>query len=528
MQIRKVLLFAMILLVGLTVVTAADITDDDSAVAVETPQVEQTANDIGENVQTDAQVVDEIEDNDILEDELTNELVISEDVTIDSSNVSNFSNRNWTVNEGVTVTGTTGVSLSNVAITVAGNYVTLDKLTINTNNNTKLIDATGTSNLTITDSSLTLSNFGTSGNNQAIAIDLTDAANVSITGTAITLNAPSQGQTWKNDTGYWYSVLDVSGILVNNAENITINQNNIHVINTTEKIAYSTMPAITIKNGTENINVTFNTIYSTGAHFVYGIMMNDGVTNAALKNNTITVIDKLYVAGIDASTAIDSVVSGNQITATSNGQTSYDPIVGEESLAYGIISDTYDMGNQNNRICKNTITATANTVYGIEVYKGNNITVCSNNIYGTGNKTMGVAFAHTNNSKIINNFMRLTGTTEPYHSFYEEVTPVNAGIIFTNQSNGNWIQGNDIEITAEDDDSVTAINLQNSTTATVTGNLLSAIYNELYPVEGNDAVSIDDLCSNISLLTNEGVVPYACNCGCMNNNNDNIENQFFL
>ena len=508
---NKLIIFGLILFVSLTAVSAADIIDDDSsAVAVETPQVEPA------NTESIAPSVQETQLEDEQEETTSNDVEISQDVTITESNKGDYNNKNWTVNQGVTVTGTTGVSLTNVAINVVGDYVTLDNLEITTNNATKLIDATGTKNLTITDSRLTLINNGLSTNNQTIGIDLTNAKNTTITGTTLNVQAPSQGVTWKNDTGYWYSTLDVSGILVYNSENIIINQNIIHITNTTEKYAYTTMPAITIKSGSTNINVTFNTITSSGAQFVYGIMMNDGVTNVAIKNNTIGVQDVLYVAGIDASTATNSVVSGNHITATSTGQTTYDPIVGEESLAYGIISDTYTTGNQNNRICNNTIVATANTVYGIEVYKGDNVTVCSNNIFGNGNKTMGVAFAHTNNSKIINNFMRLTGTTVAHHSFYEEVTPVNAGIIFTNQSNGNWIQGNDIEITANGDSTTRAINLQNSTTATITGNELYAIGTD--ELIGNNSIIKDSLCSGITIEESDGVVPYNCNCGCMNSN----------
>lgn len=526
MKIRnKLIIFGLILFVSLTAVSAADIIEDDSsAVAVETPQIDQTNEEsfVQESVQTDNNLDEEDNPSPCSQ----TPRIIDSDLVINNSNYNCYNNVNWTVSEGATVDGS-NLPFNNVAINVIGNYVTLKNLKISTNNATKLIDATGTKNLTIQNSTLTLTNFGTTSNNETIGIDLTNTANATITGTTLNVNAPSQKQEWvEDDDGNWYSTLKVSAILVNNAKNITIDQNTIHITNTTEKYAYTTMPAITIKNGASNINVTFNTLTSTGAQFVYGIMMNDGVSNVAIKNNTVGVQDVLYVAGIDASTATDSVVSGNHITATSTGQTTYDPIVGEESLAYGIISDTYTTGNENNRICNNTIVATANTVYGIEVYKGDNITVCSNNIFGNGNKTMGVAFAHTNNSKIINNFMRLTGTTVAHHSFYEEVTPVNAGIIFTNQSNGNWIQGNDIEITTDSDSNTYAINLQNSTTATITGNRLYAEGSDI--LEENYAIEQDNLCSEIVIETNEGVVLYNCDCGCLNILSSENEAIFFL
>ena len=522
MNKKNIFIFVLILLVGMTAVSAADIADDDTTTAatIETPQVEQTNTE-----PITQQEVQEVKKEKTLKEDSNDELpvprVIDSDLTIDDDNYNDYNNVNWTVYEGVTITGT-GYAFTNVAINILGDYVTLDHITITSINNTKLIDATDKKNLTITDSSLTLINTGTSGNNQAIGIDLTNTANVTISGTTLQVQAPSQAQTWKNDTGYWYSVLDVSGILVNNANNITIDQNTIHIQNTTEKYAYTTMPAITIKNGTNNINVTFNEIQSTGAHFVYGIMMNDGVTNASIKNNSVLVQDKLYVAGIDTSTATNSVVSGNTINAQSSGQTTYDPEVGEESLAYGIISDTYDMGNQNNRICKNNIYIMANVKYGIEVYKGNNITVCSNVINGNanGNKAMGVAFAHTNNSKVINNNISVTGTTGSYHPFYEEIAPVNTGIIFTNQSNNNHIQGNEIRVTAIGDTAARSVNITNDTDNTI-------IHNQLEYQVTTDGIGVGTgtaiVDSGNSLSHGVTVVLYECDCGCMSTTPQNLE-----
>ena len=513
MNLKKITLFVMILIVGLTVVSAADVVeDDDVTTTVEATQTEQTTNDLSTNV-------------DLSKKQKTlktrnSPINISSNVVINQTNKDDYDDRDWTVNQGVTVSSVSGITLNDVGITVAGDYVTLNNLNIVNDYNTKLIDATGRNNITISDSTLTVANFGTSGDNQAIGIDLTNTANVTITGTSLHVNAPSQGQTWKNDTGYWYSVLDVSAILINNAENITIDQNSISIVNTTEKYAYTTMPAITIKNGTKNINVTFNTLFETGAHYVYGIMMNDGVENVIIKNNTITSYGNLYVAGIDASTSNNSIISGNIVNVNSVGQDDYNSTIGEESLAYGIISDTYDTGNQNNRICKNIINAYAIVMYGVEVYKGDNITVCSNWISGSGNKTMGVAFAHTNNSKIINNHIEITGTNGSYHPFYEEVTPVNSGIIFTNQSNYNKVHGNDIMLTAINDTAARSVNITNATGNNVTNNSLKFKVDE--DTETGNATAIVD---NGNTLSNSTVaIEYPCDCGCMASNNVNTEN----
>lgn len=518
MNMKKMFIFAIILLIGLTIVTATDAVDDDPAVAIETPQVEQT------NTEPIAQEVQEVQKEKTLKEDSNDELpvprVINSDLTIDDDNFADYNNVNWIVHSHVTVDGA-GHQFTNVAINVAGDYVTLKNLKINTNNNTKLIDATEAKYLEITDSVLTLRNEGTSGNNQAIGIDLTNTENVTITGSEIKVEAPSQTQQWYNTTPVdWYSVLEVSSILVNNAKDINIDQNEIRILSTTPKVVNSTMPAITIKSDTQNINVTFNEIYATGAHFVYGVMMNDGVTNAAIKNNSVTVQDTLYVAGIDASTAINSVVSGNDITANSLGQATYDPDNGEESLAYGIISDTYTTGNQNNKICKNTINLMANVKYGIEVYKGYNIIVCSNQINGNanGNKAMGVAFAHTNNSKVINNQISVTGTTGSYHPFYEEVTPVNTGIIFTNQSNNNHVQGNTVFVTAIGDTAARTVNITNATGNTVIHNRLEYHVNEETGL-GSITAIVD---SGNSISNSMTPVLYPCDCGCMSTSQNSL------
>ena len=511
MEFKKIALFAMILLLGLTVVTAADLTDDDSAVAVETPQVEQQVNTepIAQDVQTE-------QDNNLQDEEPSNDVVISSDVTIDSSNVNDYNNKKWTVNQGVTVTGTSGVPLSNVAIKVAGNQVTLKDLQITSQDiSDYIINVTSVNNFRIDNSQLTISNVN---NIPTMGIYIKDADTAIINGTTLTVNAPAQAQHWYNTTPVdWYSVLEVSGVYSDHSNNVKLENSTITITNTTSNLVGTTMPAVTVKNNSNVVSIKNNTISSTGAQYVYGVMMNDLATNVDIINNTVSVSGLYYVAGIDASTASNSKVSKNKVTAISENATTFPD--GYESLAYGIISDTYSSGNTGNHICQNNITISAIVCYGVEMYRGMNNFICSNKIVAEGIRVMGVALAHSTNNKIINNNMTLTGYLGSYHPFYEEITPVNAGIIFTNQSNGNWIQGNDIQIDGNGDLNTAAINLQNSTTATINGNYLKAVNETDY--YGNEAIKVDSLCSNMNIGTNNGVVLYDCDCGCMSNNNNN-------
>jgi hypothetical protein len=163
----------------------------------------------------------------------------------------------------------------------------------------------------------------------------------------------------------------------------------------------------------------------------------------------------------------------------------------------------------------------ANVKYGIEVYKGNNIIVCSNQINGNanGNKAMGVAFAHTNNSKIINNQISVTGTTGSYHPFYEEVVPVNTGIILTNQSNNNWIQGNTVFVTAIGDTAARSVNITNDTGNTVIHNRLEYQVNNIGSAIGSETAIVDSGNSISNSITAE---LYPCDCGCMSTSQNSL------
>ena len=515
MNLKKITLFVMILIVGLTVVSAADIVeDDDVTTTVEPAQTEQTTNDVSTNVET-------------LQKEKTiktqpNPVTISNNVTITTTNINNYNFKNWTVCTGVTVNADDGVSLTDVAINVAGNNVTLDGLTITTTDASNyIVNAADITNLTVKNSALTISNTGAY--DDTFGIYLKDVTNALIENSTITVNAPSRGMNWgsytegEGDDAYtvYYSMPSVGAIVVDSSDNINITANTIDIDKSGNYTSYSTMPAIIFRNMTNNSYITENVISASGAQYVYGIMVADGANNLLIKNNTVASTGELYVAGIDASTANNTKVCKNIITAHSHYISVYKGD-GDESLAYGIISDERTTQGVNNTICSNLIDVEGNVIYGIEVYRGCENIVCSNNITGYGSIAMGIALAHTNSSLIVNNIINITGNNTGYSYFYEEVTPVNTGIILTNQSNNNLIQGNNITLTAINDSSVArAINITNDTLNNVTGNYVRVNYDEngawssedyefvIQADEGNDVA--DD---------NDGVILYSCNCCC--------------
>lgn len=524
MKNTKLGIFVLILLLGLTVVSAADVIDDDSsAVAVEELSVDYT--DMQEEIQiNNEENIDEGDNTDpganptqynSLTDGNSYENAV---ITLDAD--ATYTDASVTFLNNVTLTSDlTTRTLNNMKIVITGNNITIGDVNLNHQNTataTKVIDIVGGSDVNINDVEINLAE------NQLFTTMGISATSVShdviINNSIINVQSAAQGQIWQQDaSGNWYSTLAVSAVVFDNSNNIQLENSTVNIINTTsDLLSYTTMPAVTVRNNVNLITIKNNTITSTGARYVYGIMMNDLVNNVEIENNTVSVSGVYYVAGIDASTASNSKVSKNKVTAISENATTFPD--GYESLAYGIISDTYSSGNIGNHICQNNITISANVCYGVEMYRGMNNFICSNKIESEGIRVMGVAIAFTNNTKIINNVMDLTGSDDDYNYFYEEITPVNTGIIFTNQSNGNWIQGNNISITASNYEGISAINLQNSTTATVTGNLLKA-QNTSTPITGNMAIKVDSLCSDMNIGTNNGIVLYNCDCGCMSNNN---------
>lgn len=555
---NRLFVFLLVLLVGLSVVSAADVIDDDSAVAsVEDPQVEQAneIQDVVQSVQEGEEIVYSGDNPEPISSLTNGNSYTNAIITLGSD--ATFTDASVTFNDNVTLkSDNTKRTLTNLKIVVSGNNVTINNVIFNHNttttasvtnwvynseseqyvpvttneniwgtySNTKVIDVTGGSNVTINNVDINLAKNQTFTTMGISVSDLSD--NVTINSTNVDVYSASQGQTWVEDENHnWYSILSVSGVVFDNSTNIVFENSSVNIANTTTDFYYTTMPAITVRNATTNVTIVNNTLKATGSKYVYGTMMTDNVYNVTVKNNTVDVSGYYYVAGIDISTAKNSVACKNVISAISENASSFNAVTGDESLAYGIVSDTYGVNNENNIICLNNITLKANTLYGIEVYKGNNVTVCSNKINGNGNKSMGVAFAHTNNSKVINNNITIIGTTTEHHPFYEEITPENTGILFTNQSNNNIIQGNKIIVTGINDNSALAINLTNDTGNEVNGNYIRVNYNEDGTDYSEDVKDIIYYVKGTNTVGDNDAVNYydcSCPCGCGTNNNVNV------
>ena len=404
-------------------------------------------------------------------------------------------------------------TLTNLKIVVNGDNITVNNVNFtygDTTTDTKVFDIDHSSNVTLNNTNIDLDKTTA---NHTKAVSVTNSTNVIITNSNINVNSAALAIDWQSDDGWitWYSVLKVSGIIIDQSTDVTVSKNNITMTNSTSDLSGTTMPAITIRYSSTNINISDNNISSTGAQHVYGIMGSDMLYDIIVKNNNISVSGLYHVVGIDLSTANNSVICKNTITGRSENATDFPE--GYESLAYGIVSDGYGSGNTNNKICSNTLDLLANVNYVVEVFMGDNITICSNNITATGNKTTGVAFAFTNDSKIINNNMNITGTTTDNHTFITSIPPHNMGTQLMNQSNNNLIQGNCINLTVHYDYNAKLVNLTNDTLNTVQGNYLKLDYGSSYCPTGNQLITSDNS-GNTYGDDNMAVILYECNCTC--------------
>jgi hypothetical protein len=486
MKLNKLSLFVLILFVGLTVVSAADVADD-ATVAVEVPQVEQASNAQNGVAQKYVQ-----EDNNL--DETSNDISITEDVVITSENVNSYTNKNWTVESDVTVTGTDGVTLNDVAINVAGNYVTLNNLDITTSagHANYIVNAIGRNNLTVTNSALTITNTN---NEDTFGIYLKDVTGALIQNVELTVNAPSKSMNWNNYTigegddaqTVWYSVPSVGAIVSDSSKNLDITNNTIAISASTPYQSGSTMPAIILRNQTNSSHVNDNTITASGSTYNYAIMCNDNVNNLDITENRITVTGQVYTAGIDASTSKGSNINYNNITATTINTIGL--ASNQEALSYGIILATTNQ-NSNNHVQYNYINLMANVGYGIENYMGANNHIEYNNITINAKRGLGIATNASNNNQYNHNKINITCNQESINNYYETIPAQNVGIIVIS-GNTNTISNNQINITETSTTTTTyAITLdENSANNNVNNNELYVYNTNGVTYYGNGAVN---------------------------------------
>jgi len=316
---KKMILFGLILFVGLTAVSAADILEDDSsAVAVETPQVEQT--NTVENAQESVQETDNTDE----ETQTYTGRTYTNPITITPSNYgtqmsniysydavefsgtfdSSLTNGVISITSPIVFTTTNSATFEDTQFVINSDNVTIKNLIIENDDGTDgaAISATGYDNIEVINNSITVTKttYG-----ETVGVKFNSTNNQTICGNNITMNIypqyrweiiyhPEEGET----PAYYEYIyhLNNSAIVVDNSNDVNIQYNKIISSNATTTEYFGTNEGINIRNSYD-IDVNYNDVTINGGDFAYAITFEEVTTSNAL-NNTLEVNSENYGTGI--------------------------------------------------------------------------------------------------------------------------------------------------------------------------------------------------------------------------------------
>ena len=442
--INKFLIFSLILFVGLTAVSAADIIDDDSsAVAVETPQVDQSYEE--SFVQEPVQETDNIEE----ETQTYTGRTYNNPITITPSNYgtqmsniyshdavefsgtfdSSLTNGVITITSPIVFTTTSSATFEDTQFVINSDDVTINGLTIVNDDGTNgaAISATGYNNIEVINNDITITKT-TSG--ETIGIKFNNTNNQTIHGNDITMNIYPQYR-WEviESTPYdiWIFHLYNSAIVVDNSYDVDVKYNTILSTNATTTEYFGTNEGINIRNS-YNVDVNNNEVTINGGDFSYALTFEEVTTSNAL-NNVLEVNSENYGTGIQMIEVTDSEVSNNNIDVTSINTTE-NPSSGE-AFGYGIyMSTNWDPSQTTgNTVTYNTINIESTIGYGIEGYIIDDNNINYNTINMLGNVVMGIGLYNSSDNHVDYNTITIFGTTSTLSSsIYEQIPPQTTGI----------------------------------------------------------------------------------------------------
>ncbi|RAP53846.1 MAG: hypothetical protein BZ137_05460 [Methanosphaera sp. rholeuAM130] len=421
---KKILLFTLVLFISVGAICATEVSDNSDVITESqtTPTVEPTVNMIQNNDEIDENIKDGVQET---QNTITYDSIITQDTTLDTS----YNGKNIHI-YGTDITVDASANLTNIALYVEATDSFITELNI-TNDNTKPIAITvmdQCSGIYIGDSNIEITST-TSGETKGIVVESADE--IVISNNNITVNALPQSMGWSYDetTGEWISNLMVSGIIVDNSNTIEISDNNITVVNSTEYDSstydeYSTLEAVTVRNGSYNVDVTDNIINASGSNYIYAISLSKGVEDVDIMNNDINLIGMNYICGIQLDATNLSVVYNNTIKGYCNN--SGEDIPSNESFAYGIVLTTTDYVDDiltnTNEVSNNNIYLNSTIAYGIELYKSDDTEIKNNNITLQGNAVLGIGLYNSSDNIINNN--TVNRTNEVITVDWDELTEV--------------------------------------------------------------------------------------------------------
>ncbi|OED29516.1 hypothetical protein [Methanosphaera sp. WGK6] len=400
--------------------------------------------------------------------------VISEGATIKLSGL--FTNKNFTFDFAVNIT-----SDANQAILTNSSFIFTNKaensnitnLIISNEDYSSTIFNINTNNILIKNNTLTQVN--TAGTTHAITLNGTE--NIIIENNTINVSGLTYEITYDSSG---FGLCNLSAIQAFNTKFTTINNNSITTEATGHGSGENTMETMVgvdfpgsfeldydtydyIYNKNFNASITNNNITTKGSDYTYGIRMSNFIDGSHVENNTIVSNGTYFANGIELGAACENIVKSNNIT------------VNAENYTYGITVTTNSQGStKENIVDSNIIIASANDVYGIELYGADENSITNNTINGTGNYTMGIGMYLADENEITGNNITLTAdSSATKQSTSDLVGQYVAGILVNGRSNAkdNNIKGNIITINDNGKDSYT-VNIVKGSSNTVQNNTL--------------------------------------------------------
>ena len=296
---------------------------------------------------------------------------------------------------------------------------------------------------------------------------------------------------WSQGSEY-YGTNQIMPIRTRGESSVNFKNNMIYINATNNNTQFPTLYGITFETPYSIISDNYMEIHGNG--WLYAINIKADYCNVT--NNEIIVTGTNYTGGIFIQDHSYNLVDNNTITLEAD----VERVEGAdtEPVTYGIVVEnyaytgaTYREGTghvANNTISNNQITCTANNMYAIEQFGGDNTTIINNTMESTGETAMGIGIIGAN-SIISNNDITVTGTKETGVTV-DYLTAKTAGIVTTRGFNAR-ITDNTISSTFSgiyntgeindiiEDNIITctgdyAIKLQSCNYTTVTNNYLVA------------------------------------------------------
>ena len=501
MNIKNFVLMFVVLLIGLTVVSASEVNDDTTT--VETP-IEETNEliEVSQQTGTDNNYDNNknIGNEELLHDPPVQKTITPSSYSTDIQNMADYDIVTFdgvftptqtygllTIPHDVNITSTTGSKFEDTRFVIASNNVVIENLTIENDDGTSgsVISTYGYNNIQIANNVITFTKT-TAG--ETIGIKLNSTNTLNITNNTITINGYPQD---RYDHTTWAYTIYNTALVVDNAYDVNITENRITATASTPTQSYGTNEGMNIRNA-HDVKIEENNVTVSGGDYNYAITI-ENVYNSNTSYNKLISNSENYAAGLQLICVSYSKATYNKITATAQN-TTLNPTSGE-AVAYGIYltSNYAPATTTNNEITYNNITIQATVGYGIEGYIIYDNQINYNKINVVGNVVMGIGLYNSSLIELYENTILVVGNSRNLNNFYEQIPPVTTGIKIVGEGNStmNGIYGNMITVSDSNNfNSVYTVILEADENTVASNNYLTS-FNALFNILTNENSVLD-------------------------------------